>query len=139
MHVSPLHPTAPPPCQDAVALAVRLGLEEGEAVLESFPCQLLQRYQAVNGLTPERVIPMTGALHITSRQLLFTDQAGEEAPPALAVELARVEGVRLAEGSRVLLRVRGAAASLHFDSFVGAGAEGALALLEHLTTGSEDP
>ena len=43
--------------QDYAAIAEALGLDAGEAILESFRCQLLQTYRAANNpLTPDRTV-----------------------------------------------------------------------------------
>lgn len=52
-------------------LAERLGLEPKEAILESFRCKLIQRYQSLNGLTPPKNIAFSGQLHIAAHHIVF--------------------------------------------------------------------
>jgi len=52
-------------------LAERLGLDANEAILETFRCKLIQRYQSLNGFTPPKNIAFSGQLHVTARHIVF--------------------------------------------------------------------
>lgn len=147
---SPSHTSLQPlvPLQrDAVALAVSLGLEPGEAVLESFPCHLLQTYRSVNGLTPDREVPFPGTLHLTSLNAVFVAGQGAGLPdpvrlPLAAVRASHVTGAAVARpprgsasaGQRLVLSATIAEGDIAFAGFREGGPESALALLEHLSS-----
>ncbi|KAL6777590.1 hypothetical protein ACKKBG_A14875 [Auxenochlorella protothecoides x Auxenochlorella symbiontica] len=133
--------------RDAVALAVSLGLEPGEAVLESFPCHLLQTYRSVNGLTPDREVPFPGTLHLTSLNAVFVAGQGAGLPdpvrlPLAAVRASHVTGAAVARpprgsasaGQRLVLSATIAEGDIAFAGFREGGPESALALLEHLSS-----
>lgn len=144
---SPLLPAQPPPLlsttvqADAVALAVKLGLEQGEALLESFACTLLQRYAAANGLTPDRELPFPGHLHVTSKHAVFV--ASDPALPPARLRIASLTSARrLGQGpvsaQRLVLSPAGTSDAV-FAGFRDAGPESALALLEHLGSPESGP
>eukprot|EP00887_Chlorella_sp_A99_P004272 scaffold15.g4272.t1 len=118
-----------------------LGLEAGEAVLESFACQLLQTYTCTsNFFTPVRTIPFRGQLHITSARVCFVFEPTEGASSIAPVKVP-VGGVRgvskqpaaeaLPERLVVDLRQGGSLALGHF-ALKELEMDSALALLEHL-------
>jgi hypothetical protein len=120
-------------------LRARLGLGEGEAVLESFRCKLIQQYDPVgNAFTPRKSIAFAGQLYITSACACFQLDApggGAAPPPVIKVPAAQIEGFAK-EGDAIRLQLGGgggAAMVLGGFALPKLEVDSALALLEHLT------
>lgn len=121
-------------------LRARLGLAEGEAILETFRCKLIQQYAPVgNSFTPAKNIAFSGQLHIATASVSFElDGAGGAAARPVHVPASNIaEFVREGDAIVVKLNGPGEAKSFVLGQFALPKLEvdSALALLEHLTSG----
>ncbi|GAB4817374.1 hypothetical protein N2152v2_004420 [Parachlorella kessleri] len=128
--------------QDYAALQEALGLESGEAVLESFGCHLLQTYTCTNNpFTPDRQVAFAGQLHITSQRVCFVVEGERGVGPVKldikAIKTVKKEATVTGLPERLVLTLSDdGKQSLVFGKFTLKEMEmdSALALLEHLTS-----
>ena len=116
-------------------------LHPGATLIESFHCKLFQTYKcAHNAFTPDVQMSFGGALYITERHACFDlEERGKKLPVvvehASVAAVERLRGPRGVKGQDVIRVNLQGGEYLAFKEFAGDGElDGALALLEHLTS-----
>ena len=114
-----------------------LGLDDGEIVLETFRCKILQRYHPMdNDFTPTKVIAFSGQFTIASASVVFElDSGAADGRPPVRVPRASLEKFYRMENDphTIMLQLKnGQQMVLGKFSFPRLEIDSCLALLEQL-------